>query len=116
MPSLALNNLLIDPAPQVLDGGLATELENLGEDLNHPLWSARILASAPDQVSKVHRSYYQAGARIATTATYQASIAGFLHGMRLVQRAQPRQVLLHVGWVKLRLLIVSFVVAGWRAS
>jgi S-methylmethionine-dependent homocysteine/selenocysteine methylase len=27
----------------VLDGGLATELEKAGFDLDHPLWSARLL-------------------------------------------------------------------------
>lgn len=78
MTGLALAKLLSDPEPQLLDGGLATELENLGADLNHPLWSARILASAPDLIARVHEAYYQAGARFATTATYQASIAGFL--------------------------------------
>ena len=32
----------------VLDGGLATELEKAGFDLDHPLWSARVLRDAPD--------------------------------------------------------------------
>mmetsp|Transcript_18979 Transcript_18979/g.54394 ORF Transcript_18979/g.54394 Transcript_18979/m.54394 type:complete len:104 (+) Transcript_18979:169-480(+) len=30
----------------LLDGGLATELERQGYDLNHPLWSTRLLTEA----------------------------------------------------------------------
>src|SRR4051812_48607228 len=33
--------------PIVLDGGLATQLEAMGEDLSDGLWSARLLADAP---------------------------------------------------------------------
>lgn len=31
----------------ILDGGMATELENLGADLNDPLWSAKVLLESP---------------------------------------------------------------------
>lgn len=61
----------------VLDGGLATELEARGADLDHFLWSARLLAEAPDLVRSVHFDYLVAGADIIATATYQASFAGF---------------------------------------
>ena len=40
----------------VLDGGLATELEKAGFDLDHPLWSARLLATAPEAITSVHRA------------------------------------------------------------
>jgi hypothetical protein len=36
----------------VLDGALATELESRGLDLNHPLWSAKILKEQPEEVSQ----------------------------------------------------------------
>ncbi|MEM8954324.1 MAG: homocysteine S-methyltransferase [Verrucomicrobiota bacterium] len=62
-----------DPHLLILDGGLATELEQRGHDLNHPLWSARILLSAPDAIREVHEAYLDAGADIITTATYQAT-------------------------------------------
>jgi len=68
----------------MLDGGLATELERLGHDLNHPLWSAHVLRAKPDDILRVHRSYLEAGADCITAASYQASIPGFVsHGLRV---------------------------------
>jgi homocysteine S-methyltransferase len=61
----------------VLDGGLATELEARGHDLSDRLWSARLLLTEPDAIEEVHLAYFRAGARVATTASYQASIEGF---------------------------------------
>jgi homocysteine S-methyltransferase len=60
----------------ILDGGLATSLEELGCDLNDPLWSAKILLEAPDLISRVHRSFLEAGADCIATATYQATFEG----------------------------------------
>ena len=67
------------PASGVLisDGGLATELEARGNDLSDDLWSARLLAEAPDEIVAVHEAFFRAGAQIATTASYQASFEGF---------------------------------------
>ncbi len=59
------------------DGGLATELEARGNDLSDPLWSARLLVDAPDQVKDAHLAFFRAGAVIATSASYQASFEGF---------------------------------------
>jgi homocysteine S-methyltransferase len=61
----------------VLDGALATELEARGADLRDPLWSAKVLLEDPGMIRAVHREYLDAGADIVTTATYQASFAGF---------------------------------------
>ncbi|MGV0698671.1 homocysteine S-methyltransferase [Mycolicibacter sinensis] len=65
----------------VADGGLATELEargfDLSGDLSDPLWSARLLLDAPDDIAAVHAAFFAAGAAIATTASYQASFEGF---------------------------------------
>lgn len=61
----------------VLDGGLATELEARGCDLNDPLWSARALLEAPEAIRAVHRGYLEAGADCIATATYQATFEGF---------------------------------------
>jgi len=60
----------------VLDGGLATELERRGADLNDPLWSARLLIEQPALIRDVHLDYYRAGADVATTASYQATFEG----------------------------------------
>ncbi|CEI82033.1 MULTISPECIES: homocysteine S-methyltransferase [Oceanobacillus] len=61
----------------ILDGALATELEKLDCDLEDPLWSARVLLDEPEKIRKVHYAYFEAGADIAITASYQASIDGF---------------------------------------
>jgi homocysteine S-methyltransferase len=62
--------------PLIHDGGLATELERRGHDLNHPLWSARVLLTEPEAIQEVHEAYLDAGADIITTATYQATLPG----------------------------------------
>lgn len=61
----------------IVDGGMATELEKLGCDLNDPLWSARVLLEAPQLIKQVHTAYFQAGADCAITASYQATFEGF---------------------------------------
>ncbi|MFI6497316.1 homocysteine S-methyltransferase [Nonomuraea typhae] len=66
----------------VLDGGLATHLEALGADLSDELWSARLLLENPGLIRRVHADYFAAGADVATTASYQASLPGFArHGL-----------------------------------
>lgn len=61
----------------MLDGGLATLLERHGHDLTSALWSARLLHDDPDAVREAHTDYFQAGAQVATTASYQVSYEGF---------------------------------------
>lgn len=61
----------------ILDGGLATQLEAQGNDLADRLWSARLLAEAPEEIVRAHLAYFRAGARVATTASYQATFEGF---------------------------------------
>ncbi|WP_395691459.1 homocysteine S-methyltransferase [Nocardioides sp.] len=61
----------------VLDGGLSTALEEQGADLSGSLWTARLLADEPERVVAAHRAFYRAGAQVATTASYQASVEGF---------------------------------------
>jgi homocysteine S-methyltransferase len=61
----------------VLDGGLSNALEDRGHDLSDALWSARLLRDDPAEIAAVHRAYYEAGAVVATTASYQASVVGF---------------------------------------
>jgi len=60
----------------ILDGGLATTLEERGHDLDDPLWSARLLLEDPAAIRGVHEDFLRAGADVITTATYQASLPG----------------------------------------
>jgi homocysteine S-methyltransferase len=71
-----IGRLLEEQRVMILDGGLATELETLGCDLDDPLWSARVLLEAPDRLREVARRYLEAGADCVATATYQASFPG----------------------------------------
>ncbi len=61
----------------ILDGAMATELEKRGADLNHILWSAKLLEENPSLIQEVHMDYLKAGADVITTASYQASYTGF---------------------------------------
>ncbi|WP_371403901.1 homocysteine S-methyltransferase [Kribbella sp. NBC_00662] len=61
----------------ILDGGMSNALEERGHDLSDALWSARLLRDDPAEIAAVHRAYYEAGAMVATTASYQASVVGF---------------------------------------
>ncbi|GIM99524.1 homocysteine S-methyltransferase [Planomonospora venezuelensis] len=61
----------------ILDGGLATRLEALGADLSDELWSAKLLVENPSLIRRAHLDYFAAGAQVATTASYQASIPAF---------------------------------------
>ncbi|MFD8013700.1 homocysteine S-methyltransferase [Streptomyces sp. NPDC058955] len=61
----------------VLDGGLSNQLEAQGCDLSDALWSARLLADAPEQIEAAHTAYVRAGAQVLITGSYQATYEGF---------------------------------------
>ncbi|WNF30147.1 homocysteine S-methyltransferase [Streptomyces sp. C11-1] len=63
--------------PVLLDGGLSNQLEAQGCDLSDALWSARLLADAPEQIEAAHLAYLRAGAQVLITASYQATFEGF---------------------------------------
>jgi len=73
-----IDNILNDFKLIILDGALATELENRGCDINDSLWSAKILAENPEIIEKVHYDYFASGADCAITSSYQATIDGFM--------------------------------------
>ena len=78
--SSPIDPFLADQGLLLLDGGLATELENKGYVLDTPLWSAHLLSTRPEAIREVHRAYLEAGANCIIAASYQASIPGFLAG------------------------------------
>src|SRR5215218_3448808 len=75
MPSLAD---ALASGPMVLDGGLSTELEERGHDVSSALWSARLLRDDPAAIVAAHAAFAAAGAQVATTASYQATLEGFV--------------------------------------
>ncbi|XP_048855060.1 uncharacterized protein zgc:172121 isoform X2 [Brienomyrus brachyistius] len=89
--TLNITDATMAEAPIILDGGLATELEVAGLKIQgDPLWSARILHSNPQAVKSAHYRFLQSGADVITTASYQASIQGFVQhlGVSVEQASQ----------------------------
>lgn len=72
------DNVMNKVKTMIVDGAMATELEAMGCDLNDELWSAKVLAEQPELIKKVHLSYFKAGADCGITASYQATIPGYM--------------------------------------
>lgn len=71
-------SILNDQSALVIDGALATELESRGYNLKDDLWSAKILLEQPEAIKQLHYDYFKAGADCAITASYQATVEGFM--------------------------------------
>lgn len=81
----------------ILDGGLSNALEDRGHDLASALWTARLLVDEPSEIAAVHRAYFDAGARVATTASYQAPVELLALSVRIardVRDERPEEGLL----------------------
>ena len=72
-----IETILNNQSIAIIDGAMATELEGRGCDLNDALWSAKVLLEQPELIRAVHLDYFNAGADIAITASYQATVEGF---------------------------------------
>ncbi|HRC47216.1 MAG TPA: homocysteine S-methyltransferase [Ilumatobacteraceae bacterium] len=72
-----MSQLLREPFTLV-DGGLSTVLEEMGEHPAGLLWTAAALIDRPELITAAHRRYVEAGADVIITASYQASEAGFV--------------------------------------
>jgi len=74
----SFTTLLDRHRPILIDGGLATQCEAMGCNIDGELWSAVLLQSNPRALVDAHRAYLDAGAEIIATASYQASRNGFM--------------------------------------
>jgi len=61
----------------IIDGGLSTQVESHGVNVNDPLWTARVLLERPDIIAAAHRDFVEAGADVLITSSYQISSQGF---------------------------------------
>ncbi|KAH9512686.1 hypothetical protein Btru_037901 [Bulinus truncatus] len=63
----------------VLDGGTGTSLAEMGHTFIHgdPLWASAVIVKHPDDLVKLHRDFFLAGADVVLSASYQSSIEGF---------------------------------------
>ncbi len=76
--------------PILIDGGLATQCEAMGCNIDGELWSATLLQSDPRAIVDAHRAYLDVGAEIIATASYQASRYGFMATGSSADEADPR--------------------------
>ena len=60
----------------LLDGGLSTALESLGNYLNSSLWTGELLQSDPQRIRDAHQLYVDAGSKILISSSYQISFLG----------------------------------------
>ncbi len=74
----AIEQRLAERDVLILDGAFATELEARGFSVNDALWSAKALFECPDLVRDIHLDYLRAGADVVTSASYQATVEGFM--------------------------------------
>ena len=61
---------------QKVDGGLSTALELNGNRLTTSLWTGELIRTAPDQITRAHLDFINAGAEIIITSSYQLSYLG----------------------------------------
>lgn len=59
-----------------LDGGLSTALEINGNKLSTSLWTGELIRTAPNEITKAHLDFIDAGAQIIITSAYQLSYLG----------------------------------------
>jgi S-methylmethionine-dependent homocysteine/selenocysteine methylase/SAM-dependent methyltransferase len=68
-----IQRLIVTDQCVMLDGGTATELDEVAEDrpeLEERLWGTSALVNAPDAVARVHRSYVEVGCDVISTDTW----------------------------------------------
>jgi S-methylmethionine-dependent homocysteine/selenocysteine methylase len=57
----------------ILDSAMGSRLEEMGHKLNAPLWSATVLQSNPEDISRIHKENIEAGAQVITTNTFRTT-------------------------------------------
>jgi homocysteine S-methyltransferase len=62
----------------LIDGGLSTALEELGEHPAGLLWTAAALTDRPELITEAHRRYVESGADLVISSSYLASEPGFV--------------------------------------
>jgi len=73
-----MNATLLHEPFTVLDGGLSTALQEMGEAPSGLLWTAAALVDRPHIIVEAHRRFVEAGADVVITSSYQASVPGFV--------------------------------------
>jgi homocysteine S-methyltransferase len=63
----------------ILDGGTGMGLVKMGHTFinGDALWSAAVVSTNPEDLIRLHKEFYLAGADVCLSATYQASVEGY---------------------------------------
>lgn len=69
-------------------------MESLGADLKKELWEAHFIRKNPGLITKCHREYYEAGADIVITASYQANSDIFLKLLKLSTNKEAEDLII----------------------
>ncbi|MDA0220406.1 MAG: homocysteine S-methyltransferase family protein [Proteobacteria bacterium] len=72
----------------LIDGGMGTELERVGAQMNANGWSGAAVIEVPDVVRRVHREFVEDGAEVITVNTFSMAphmLAGMGYGDRVEQ-------------------------------
>ncbi|ODQ66177.1 homocysteine S-methyltransferase [Nadsonia fulvescens var. elongata DSM 6958] len=88
-----LSQLLASKDIIILDGAMGTELQNRGHDVSNQLWSASILIDHPQSIYDVHLQYFEHGADITITASYQAAIQGLLENGDMQDETKAQEII-----------------------
>jgi len=70
----------------LIDGGMGTELERVGAQMDATSWSGSAVIEAPDVVRRVHREFVEAGAEVITVNTFSMAphmLVGMGYGDRI---------------------------------
>jgi homocysteine S-methyltransferase len=67
-----LRRLRADGHVVVIDGGMGTELERQGAEMDHEAWSGLVNVRDPELVRRVHAEYVRAGADVLITNTFMS--------------------------------------------
>ena len=71
----------------LIDGGMGTELERVGAEMNAQGWSGAAVIEVPDVVRRVHREFVEAGAEVITVNTFSMA-PHMLRGMGYGDRVE----------------------------
>lgn len=78
---------LAGDVPLLLDGATGSELERRGHPSELPLWSTHALLNAPEEISRIHADYLEAGAEIITANTFRTQARVLARSERTQGRA-----------------------------
>jgi S-methylmethionine-dependent homocysteine/selenocysteine methylase len=67
---------------RLLDGGFGRALEEMGENIDAPLWSANAFFENSESIKRVHKDFIYAGAQIITSNTYAVTRYNFSKAQR----------------------------------